>query len=169
MMTYFDAETDKRLLEAETEEEIRAIIASTPEADKLSGKMDLVMAEIERIKGSADEEIAAEELDNVAGGAKRIRVDLSPSQGCIATFNMKDKIAEHYCWSDDFCMATNEYDYHFTRWSNCTSGGRHDWQVCSWEQQDHGTGGTITVSGEKCSKCKLLVDQKNRVRLSFDK
>ena len=32
MKTYFDEVTDKKLLEASTEEEVRAIIAETPEA-----------------------------------------------------------------------------------------------------------------------------------------
>ena len=43
MKTYFSEEIDKRLLEAETEDEVRAIIAETPEAEKLADKIDLVM------------------------------------------------------------------------------------------------------------------------------
>ena len=46
MKTYFDKETDKRLLEAQTEEEVKAIIAETPEAEKLADKTDLIMKEI---------------------------------------------------------------------------------------------------------------------------
>ena len=38
MKTYFDEATDKRLLEAKTEEEVKAIIAETPEAEKLADK-----------------------------------------------------------------------------------------------------------------------------------
>ena len=39
MKTYFDEATDKRLLEAQTEEEVKAIIAETPEAEKLADKI----------------------------------------------------------------------------------------------------------------------------------
>ena len=43
MKTYFSEEIDKRLLEAETEDEVRASIAEAPEAEKLADKIDLVM------------------------------------------------------------------------------------------------------------------------------
>ena len=71
MKVYFDEATDKRLLEAQTEEEVKAIIAETPEAEKLADKTDLVMAELARIKGSVDNERDIDELDSAAGGAKQ--------------------------------------------------------------------------------------------------
>ncbi|MBR1751575.1 MAG: hypothetical protein IJ740_11995 [Ruminococcus sp.] len=68
MKTYFDEETDKKLLEAETEEEVRAIIAATPKASELADKIDLVMKEIASIKSDSGRELDLDELDNVAGG-----------------------------------------------------------------------------------------------------
>ena len=97
MKTYFDEATDKRLLEAQTEEEVKAIIAETPEAEKLADKIDLVMAEIKRIKGSVDNELDLDELDGAAGGAKRQDITLSETQGCIATFFLEDDCRNRYC------------------------------------------------------------------------
>ena len=130
MKTYFDEATDKRLLEAQTEEEVKAIIAETPEAEKLADKIDIVMAELARIKGSIDNELDIDELDSAAGGAKLKRVDLSPTQDCIATFSLADLMETYpsFCWSNDFCDISNEYDYHYTMWSNCTEGGKHNWK-----------------------------------------
>ena len=152
METYFDEATDKRLLEAQTEEEVKAIIAETPEAEKLADKTDLVMAELARIKGSVDSELDLEELDSVAGGAKVKRIDLSPSQDCMATFFAEDMTFNKYCWSNDQCAVSNEYEYHYIRYSNCKKGGKHDWQFLE----------SITCfSGEvdtkyECSKCKIF-------------
>ncbi|MBP5262107.1 MAG: hypothetical protein J6Z43_08285 [Clostridiales bacterium] len=66
---YFDEETDRRLLEAKSKEEVMAIIATTPAAEKLADKADLIIAEISRLKNSVDEEIGIDDLDEVAGGA----------------------------------------------------------------------------------------------------
>ena len=129
MKTYFDEATDKRLLEAQTEEEVKAIIAETPEAEKLADKTDLVMAELARIKGSVDNELDIDELDSAAGGAKMKRVDLSETRSCIATFFAEDMYKSRYCWSNDQCAVANEYEYHHTRYSNCKLGGGHDWRI----------------------------------------
>ncbi|MBR1562541.1 MAG: hypothetical protein IJ645_05000 [Ruminococcus sp.] len=157
MKTYFDEATDKRLLEAQTEEEVKAIIAETPEAEKLADKTNLVMAEIARIKGTVDNEIDIEELDNAAGGAKRQRIDLSPSQGCIATFFARDG----WCYSNDQCFASNEYEYHHIRYSNCKKGGKHDWSAGS---QTYKSGGAEFTTTEvyKCSKCGVIIDKYGR-------
>ena len=154
MKTYFDEVTDKRLLEAKTEEEVKAIIAETPEAEKLADKTDLVMAEIARIKGTVDNEIDIEELDNAAGGAKRQRIDLSPSQGCIATFFARDA----WCYSNDQCFASNEYEYHHIRYSNCKKGGKHDWSAGSHAYKSGGAEFT-TTEVYKCSKCGVTIDK----------
>ena len=154
MKTYFDEVTDKRLLEAKTEEEVKAIIAETPEAEKLADKTDLVMAEIARIKGTVDNEIDLDELDNAAGGAKRVRVDLSPSQGCIATFFARDA----WCYSNDQCFASNEYDYHHIRYSNCKKGGKHDWSAGSRSKKSGGAEFTTTEVYE-CAKCGVVIDK----------
>ena len=154
MKTYFDEATDKRLLEAQTEEEVKAIIAETPEAEKLADKTDLVMAEIARIKGTVDNEIDLDELDNAAGGAKRVRVDLSPSQGCIATFFARDA----WCYSNDQCFASNEYDYHHIRYSNCKKGGKHDWSAGSRSKKSGGSEFTTTEVYE-CAKCGVVIDK----------
>ena len=154
MKVYFDKETDKRLLEAQTEEEVKAIIAGTPEAEKLADKIDLVMAELAKIKGGLDEELDLDELDSAAGGAKLKRVDLSETQGCIATFSLGDFMKDlssitGYCWSDDYCSVSNEYDYHYTKWSNCSKGGKHDWEYLT----DPGA----RMSDYRCRKCGLLI------------
>ena len=164
MRRYFDEETDRRLLAAESEEEVRAIIAETPEADKLTDKIDQVMAEIRRIKGSVDEEVGSSELEQVAGGAKRQDVYLSESTGCVSTFFLSDllysqagavgdqydliayALGVRYCGSNDFCRVSNEYLYHNTKYSNCQKGGKHDWSTHS--------------KGIKCSKCNLDVPKK---------
>ena len=153
MRSFFDEETDKKLLEAKNEEEVRAIIATTPEADKLADKIDLVMAEIQRIKGSVDEEISDEMIDSIAGGAKRKRIDLSPTQGCMATFRLQDWIEwlHPYCSSNDFCMATNEYDYHNTQFANCSAGGHHHIEYdYNWPD------------GYKCTKCSDILISGNK-------
>ena len=154
MKTYFDEATDKRLLEAKTEEEVKAIIAETTEAEKLADKTDLVMAEIARIKGTVDNELDLDELDSAAGGAKRVRVDLSPSQGCIATFFANDG----WCWSNDQCGVSNEYEYHHIRWSNCKKGGKHGWSAGSHTQKSGGSEFT-TTEVYKCAKCGVTINK----------
>ena len=156
MRTYFDEATDKRLLEAQTEEEVKAIIAETPEAEKLADKTNLVMAEIARIKGTVDNEIDIEELDNAAGGAKVKRIDLSPSQSCIATFFAGDG----WCWSNDQCNVSNEYDYHNIRYSNCKSGGKHDWTSESHTKKT-GVAEFTTTEYYKCTKCGAEINKYN--------
>ncbi|MBP5261922.1 MAG: hypothetical protein J6Z43_07345 [Clostridiales bacterium] len=128
MKPIFDEETNKRLLEAKSRDEIAAIIAETPMADEMAVKIDLVMSEIDRIKNDTDEEMSADELENVAGGAKRKRVNLSETVDCVATFYMHDMRSLRFCGSNDHCAVTNEYDYHYTRWSNCPKGGKHQWR-----------------------------------------
>ena len=165
MKTYFDEATDKKLLEASTEEEVRAIIAETPEAEKLADKIDLVMNEISRIKGALDEEVDLDELDNASGGAKRVDVYLSETQGCVATFYLEDQMKMNYCWSNDQCGVSNEYKYHNTKYSNCKKGGRHDWTTGSFERYTlslpsdcpSGQAEKISVEGNVCRKCGLNV------------
>ena len=163
MKTYFDEATDKRLLEAKTEEEVKAIIAETPEAEKLADKTDLVMAEIARIKGSVDSELDLEELDSVAGGAKVKRIDLSPSQDCMATFFAEDMTFNKYCWSNDQCGVSNEYKYHQTKYSNCKSGGKHNWKRCTETVSEYQSGGAEgswsnkEYEGYECKKCGLFI------------
>ena len=158
MKTYFDEATDKRLLEAQTEEEVKAIIAETTEAEKLADKTELIMAELARIKGSLDNELEIDDLEGTAGGAKRQRVDLSPSQGCMATFYVKDG----WCSSNDHCFASNEYDYHHVRYSNCKKGGKHDWIAGSREERE-GAGfyGYETIEYYRCGKCGTEVAKLN--------
>ena len=163
MKTYFDEATDKRLLEAKTEEEVKAIIAETPEAEKLADKTDLVMAELARIKGSVDNELDIDELDSAAGGAKLEHVYLSETQGCKATFFLEDLVKERlglgYCSSNDFCSASNEYKYHNTRYSNCKIGGRHEWEQGTYTDSEVGPRGTAFVDkkGQKCRKCGIVI------------
>ena len=118
MKVYFDEETDKRLLEAQTEEEVKAIIAGTPDAGKLADKIDLVMAELAKIKGELDNELDIDELDSAAGGAKRQDIYLSETTSCVATFYLEDDKQCDYCWSNDQCGCANEYKYHYTKYSN---------------------------------------------------
>ena len=153
MKTYFDEATDRRLLEAQSEEEVKAIIAETPEAEKLASKTELVMAELARIKGSVDNELDIDELESAAGGAKMKKIDLSPAQSCIATAFGADIISGHYCSSNDQCLASNEYDYHYLRYSNCKQGGRHDWYEESRERLYLG-GYDINYT---CRKCNLTL------------
>ena len=161
MKVYFDEATDKRLLEAQTEEEVKAIIAETPEAEKLADKTDLVMAEIKRIKGSLDNELDLDELDSVAGGAKRQDIYLSETVGCVATLYLEDQRYRHYCYSNDQCGASNEYKYHNTKYSNCKCGGKHDWYdgMFEFDSQDiRGSGHIVERNGHKCSKCNLIIE-----------
>ena len=145
MKTYFDEATDKRLLEAKTEEEVKAIIAETPEAEKLTDKTALIMEELARIKGSVDNELDIDELDNTAGGAKMKKIDLSPTRSCMATFFAKDMYDSKYCWSNDQCSVANEYEYHHTRYSKCSNGGTHDWRAFNGSSNNF-----------ECSKCKVV-------------
>jgi len=153
MKVYFDKATDKRLLEAQTEEEVKAIIAETPEAEKLADKTDLVMAELARIKGSVDSELDLDELDSAAGGAKMQQVDLSPTQSCIATAFGEDIATSNYCGSNDQCLLSNEYDYHYLRYSNCKKGGRHDWYE---ESRERLYSGSFDIK-YTCRKCNLTL------------
>ena len=163
MKVYFDEETDKRLLEAQTEEEVKAIIADTPEAEKLADKTDLVMAELARIKGSVDNELDLDELDSAAGGAKLQDVYLSESQSCIATFFLEDlvmtRVGLGYCWSNDFCSVSNEYCYHYSRYSNCKKGGKHEWVPGVYSETLVVDGGVTHEDsrGFKCSKCDITI------------
>ena len=167
MKTYFDEAIDKKLLEASTEEEVRAIIAGTPEAEKLADKIDLVMNEINRIKGSLDEEVDLDELDNAAGGAKRKDIYLSETQSCVATFYLDDLIKGGYCWSNDQCRVCNEYKYHNTKYSNCAKGGRHDW-VTTNEQTYFKDGRPEDFEGYFCTKCRCAVSFKNESSERFN-
>ena len=161
MKTYFDEATDKRLLEAQTEEEVRAIIAETPEAEKLADKTELVMAELARIKGSIDNELDLDELDSAAGGAKLREITLSQTQNCIATFKLEDLMSAYpsFCWSNDFCDVSNEYEYHHTRWSNCLEGGKHDWKetLDGWD-----------LPQTYCKKCGLVISHGYQGFVNFD-
>ena len=160
MKTYFDEVTDKKLLEAATEEEIRAIIAGTPEAEKLADKIDLVMNEISRIKGALDEEVDLDELDNASGGAKAQDVYLSETQGCVATFYLEDEVRGFYCWSNDQCDVSNEYKYHNTKYSNCKKGGRHTWDGEIERSVFDVFSDNYTVG--VCTKCKLEAQSDDR-------
>ena len=163
MKTYFDKETDKRLLEAQTEEEVKAIIAETPEAEKLADKTDLVMAEIARIKGAVDNELDIDELDSAAGGAKRQDIILSDAVSCTATFYLEDQINNRYCYSNDQCGVSNEYKYHHTKYSNCKHGGKHNWKRCTEAVSEYQSGGAegswskIDYEGYKCQKCGIFI------------
>ena len=165
MKVYFDEATDKRLLEAQTEEEVKAIISETPEAEKLADKIDLVMAEIKRIKGSVDNELDLDELDSAAGGAKRQDIYLSETTSCVATFFLEDQFHGKYCSSNDQCGLSNEYKYHQTKYSNCKSGGKHDWQWgTSVATHSVGKDGAkrferTKFDGYECKKCGLFINQ----------
>lgn len=162
MRTYFDEETDKKLLEAKSEDEVRSIIADTVAADKLADKIDLVMNELSRIKGDQDQEIDGNELDTVAGGSKLVEVYLNPVQGCMATFSLEDMAyGYNYCWSDDYCWVSNDYEYHNTRWSNCKRGGKHQWVQGMYDFDTHinvpGIPNTKSCAGNMCGKCGLKI------------
>ena len=159
MKTYFDEATDKRLLEAQTEEEVKAIIAETPEAEKLADKTDLIMAEIARIKGSVDNELDLDELDSAAGGAKRQDITLSEGQGCMATFFLEDQFRDSYCCSNDQCAVSNEYKYHNTKFSNCKKGGRHNWEEGEFYIGLGGATIGVRSPGYKCTKCDLIIEK----------
>ena len=174
MKTYFDEATDKRLLEAKTEEEVKAIIAETPEAEKLADKTDLVMAEIKRIKGSVDSELDIDELDSAAGGAKRQDIYLSETTSCAATFYLEDRtdvaLGLGYCGSNDFCAVSNEYVYHNTRYSNCKKGGRHEWEQGIFEgrEVDRGIPVSVNKKGHRCQKCGLKIFYHEYSKYNFD-
>lgn len=161
MKTYFDKETDKRLLEAQTEEEVKAIIAETPEAEKLADKTELVMAELARIKGSVDNELDIDELDSTAGGAKRQDIYLSEAATCKATFFLEDQKNNSYCSSNDQCGVSNEYKYHNTKYSNCKKGGKHVWEDGVYKF-DHSTYEVpdyfVEEPGHRCLKCGLTIE-----------
>ena len=164
MIVFFDEETDKRLLAAETEDEVRAIIAATGEADKLAGKTDLVMAEIARIKGSIDDELNGEDLDQIAGGSRCDKIYLSETVSCVATFYLHDLLKRNFCFRNDQCWLSDEYDYHVVRYSNCPEGGRHIWESkdVAVECIDRGPAGLNHEDVYKphyvCSKCDLAVE-----------
>lgn len=158
MRTFFDAETDKKLLEAKNKDEVMAIIAGTSEAEKLADKADLIMAEIERIRGNVDQEVDSEELDSVAGGSKLKDIYLSETEHCVATFYYEDLDNNKFCWSNDQCAVSNDYAYHNIRWSNCKKGGLHNWE--SGEYTFYTIAGAATHDpGYKCSKCGVKVSQ----------
>ena len=161
MKTYFDEATDKRLLEAQTEEEVKAIIAETPEAENLADKTDLVMAEIARIKGTVDNELDIDELDSAAGGAKRQDIILSDAVSCTATFYLEDQVHGKYCYSNDQCGVSNEYKYHHTKYSNCKHGGKHDWKrntgVVTESVGIQGFPEEKEYEGYVCKKCGLFI------------
>lgn len=163
MRSYFDEATDKRLLEAQTEEEVKAIIAETPEAENLADKTDLVMKEIKRLKGTLDEELDLDELDSAAGGAKRKDIYLSETTSCMATFFLEDQFKKLYCYSNDHCGGSNEYKYHHTKYSNCKKGGRHQWQRDT-KSEEYNTGAgmsqkreTAVYEGYRCMKCGIFM------------
>ena len=56
MKNFFDEETNKKLLEAKTIEEVQAIITGTPYAEKYLDKADLILKEIDRIRSGASNE-----------------------------------------------------------------------------------------------------------------
>ena len=150
----FDEETDKKLLAAKTEKEVREIIASSPEGEKFADRIDLVMKEIDRIKSDVDDEVDLDELDNASGGSKLEHVYLSESVGCKTTFYLYDQRAYKFCFSSDQCWISNEYYYHNTRFSNCTKGGKHDWV----EQADAWNSDNLTAEpGLYCKKCQMSV------------
>lgn len=159
MRTYFDEATDKRLLEAKTEEEVKAIIAETPEAEKLADKTELVMAELARIKGSVDNELDIDELDNTAGGSKAEDIYLSETQSCLATYFLEDGKRHECCWSNDQCEVANEYYYHYTKYSNCKKGGRHNWEEGRYAFGCAGTSVSVKSPGYKCTKCNLTIEK----------
>ena len=112
------------------------------------------MAELARIKGSVDNELDIDELDSAAGGAKLQHIYLSETQSCMATFYLNDlkngTVGFKYCWSNDFCNVSNEYEYHNTRYSNCKKGGKHDWA----KVEVYGGGMYATFRCRKCGKEK---------------
>ena len=157
MKNVFDEATNTKLLQAKTKAEISSIIAETPNADKYADKIDLIMNEIEMINGIADDEILDEEaLEHVAGGAKRQDVYLSETQGCIATFYLWDQATYQFCWSNDQCGASNEYKYHYTKYSNCKSGTRHVWQDGKYEFSDGDQ--SWLAYGHWCTLCNILIE-----------
>ena len=155
MRTYFDEETDKKLLAAKSKEEVMAIIAETPAAAALADKADLVMEELDKIKNGTDEEVDIDELDNVAGGAKLLRIDLSPTQDCVGTFYLADMASPYhtYCMMNDYCLNILEYDYHYTKYSSCKHGGKHEWKQIGITAED----GSMT-RGYQCTKCLFSVE-----------
>ncbi|MBP5262272.1 MAG: hypothetical protein J6Z43_09120 [Clostridiales bacterium] len=161
MKIYFDEETDKRLMEAKTKEEIQEILASVPGAGDLVDRVDLVMAEIEKIKGSIDEEVRSDELDSVAGGSKVKAIYLgAPGVSCASTFSLNDLVtktgASAYCFSNDQCYISNEYEYHFTKFAPCPNGGDHNWYPVGKNE------------GVECRKCKLRLNNKELYKYKWD-
>lgn len=158
---YFDEETDRRLLEAKSKEEVMAIIATTPAAAKLADKADLIIAEISRLKNSVDEEIGIDDIDEVAGGAKCTAVYLSESEECVATFYLEDMTSCHYCWSNDQCGVASEFEYHYTKYSNCRKGGKHIWVDGEYRFMcinGQGTPENYSTLGHECQKCQLRIE-----------
>ena len=146
MKTYFDEETDKKLLEAKTEDEVRAILSTIPDGPKLAAKIDIVMGEIHKIKGDLDEEVDLDELDNTAGGEYKPDIVLSPTTSCANTEYIEDIIQGHTCGSNDHCRYGDEYYYRHTRYTNCKRGGKNDW------------GDSLYTMVYRCRKCGCEVD-----------
>ncbi|MBP5262555.1 MAG: hypothetical protein J6Z43_10575 [Clostridiales bacterium] len=172
MKTYFDEETDKKLLEAKSKEEVKAIISSLPEADRLADKTDIIMAEIDRIRNNVDEEITDDELENVAGGIVKNTYNLSESIGCVATFLLNDWVTGYIgCIGTDYCRAV-DYLYHYTRWSNCPKGGKHNWDDSGFDltvvSELTGARRTDRYDGSICTKCNLRIKDTDKEKYNFD-
>ena len=116
------------------------------------------MNEIDMINGTVSDEILDDAaLEQVAGGAKRTDVYLSETTSCVATFYVEDQMQNNYCWSNDQCAASNEYKYHYSRYSNCKQGGRHDWKDGTYSFLD------CYAFGHRCLKCDItLKDDQER-------
>ena len=157
MKNVFDEATNKKLLAATTKAEVSAILAEVPGADRYMDKVDLIMNEIEMVNGIADDELLSDdEIEHVAGGAKRSDIYLSETTSCVATFFLADQVANLFCWSNDQCGVSNEYKYHYTKYSNCKHGGRHEWVDGKYEFSSvHNS--TKLLDGHMCAKCGLKI------------
>ena len=157
MKNIFDEETNKRLLGAQTKAEVSAIIAETPMAEAYADKVDLIMNEIGMINGIIDDELVDDEaLEQVAGGAKLKEIYLSETTSCVATFFLEDQSSNRFCWSNDQCAFSNEYKYHLTKYSNCKSGGRHNWEEGRYTFPSF-SGVPVMSDGYQCTRCKLKI------------
>ena len=141
MKTYFSEEIDKKLLEAQSVEDVLAIAnenSSSPVSEEFAEK---IFAKVKTIRGG-DAELDLDELESVSGG-KGITVDFI-KDGCHATVEPGSS-----CWSDDKCSHDEVVYDNYGDSVNCPYGGQHEWVV----KDTFGSYGQKVGEETRCSKC----------------
>ena len=105
-----DNELKQRLDDAQNLEEVKEIIADSPELDA-----NRLWEELENHRSAKSEKLDLNELDAVSGGADR---DWK-KEGCAATCE-----PDSWCWSNDECVCFDVTYDNF--WVCCPDGHDHD-------------------------------------------